>query len=206
MKGKCVSVGHISHIRRGIYSWPERPKLIDGRRKTAFIGFLANIKSIRNIFDNYVAPENALKYILTYKMSQDHLELFFCAIRALGRGNNNPSAQQFSSAYKRLLTHHAIKATGGNCSLLDSTHFLLAVHDQPYQFSRPLSISDVTLARKYNLDLLADTISQSQEDTGPFLQHLKQSHSSGFREAVLSYMAGFVVRMLKRHVTCTTCS
>ena len=35
-----------------------------------------------------------------YKMSQDHLELFFGAVRAAGGWNNNPTALQFRSAYK----------------------------------------------------------------------------------------------------------
>jgi hypothetical protein len=36
-------------------------------------------------------------------MSQDHLKLFFSSIRACGRLNNNPSAQNFKHAYKKLL-------------------------------------------------------------------------------------------------------
>jgi len=38
-----------------------------------------------------------MKYLLTYKFSQDHIELFFGAVRSTGGFNNNPTA------YKRLL-------------------------------------------------------------------------------------------------------
>ena len=50
-----------------------------------FIGFLAAIDSIKALFYNLVEKENApMKYLLTYKFSQDHLELFFGAVRSAG--------------------------------------------------------------------------------------------------------------------------
>ncbi|EFN66842.1 hypothetical protein EAG_09725, partial [Camponotus floridanus] len=47
-----------------------------------------------------------IKFLLTYKMSQDHLEIFFAAVRDKGY-NNNPSTKQekFNYAYKRLLLY-----------------------------------------------------------------------------------------------------
>jgi len=48
-------------------------------------------------------------FILTYKISQDHLEMFFSAIRAKGGFNNNPTTMQFEAAYKRLLIHTELK-------------------------------------------------------------------------------------------------
>ena len=74
------------------------------RRKTGFVGFLVAIDSIKSIFHELVGREGApMTYILTYKFSQDHLELFFGAIRSSGGFNNNPTAEQFTAAYKRLL-------------------------------------------------------------------------------------------------------
>ena len=51
----------------------------------------------------------SFKACLTYKLSQDHLELFFSAVRAAGGFNNNPTPQQFMAAYKRLLFRDTIK-------------------------------------------------------------------------------------------------
>jgi len=39
--------------------------------------------------------QNPLKYVLTYKTSQDHIEIFFWCIRARGGNNNNPNCVQF---------------------------------------------------------------------------------------------------------------
>lgn len=57
----------------GQYLW-QTPK------KTCFLGFMISIQSVIGIFDDFV-KRNKLSYFLTYKVSQDHLELFFCAVR-----------------------------------------------------------------------------------------------------------------------------
>ena len=53
------------------------------RRKTGFIGFLVAIRSTQNLFASLVERNEApLHYMLTYKFSQDHLELFYGAVRS----------------------------------------------------------------------------------------------------------------------------
>ena len=103
-------------------------RLVDSKRKTGFMGFLACLESVSNIFHRYVEQDMSLKYLLTYKLSQDHLELFFSTIRARGGFNNNPTATQFKAAYKRLLVRHNARATG-NCTIGDKTAILHAVQD-----------------------------------------------------------------------------
>lgn len=42
------------------------------KKKTPFIGFAITVTSIIGIVENYVGKDN-LKYLLSYKLSQDHL-------------------------------------------------------------------------------------------------------------------------------------
>ena len=106
-------------------------KMVFSRRKTGFIGFLIAIKSIEGIFCEWVEPENSpLRYLLTYKLSQDHLELFFGAIRCCGGFNKNPTSRQFTAAYKRLLLRSSIQSGHGNCR--DSTSILHILEDTCY--------------------------------------------------------------------------
>lgn len=56
-----------------IYLW-------ETKKKTPFLGFALTIQSVLGIFYDYVETEK-LRYFLTYKISQDHLEMFFCSIR-----------------------------------------------------------------------------------------------------------------------------
>ena len=51
-------------------------KLVSSPRKTAFLGFIVNMHSFVHLFNSLV-KQNKLQYLLTYKCSQDHLELFF---------------------------------------------------------------------------------------------------------------------------------
>lgn len=65
------------------------------------------------------------RFLLTYKFSQDHLELFFGCVRSRCGFNDNPTVTQFIAAYKRLLLHHEIQAgETGNCIALDRTSLL----------------------------------------------------------------------------------
>ena len=97
------------------------------RRKTGFLWFMVAFKSVKAIFEEMLESQEApLKYLLTYKMSQDHLELFFAAVRSAEGFNNNSTTQQFTAAYKWLLMRSSIKGSNGNCNQQDATSILTA--------------------------------------------------------------------------------
>lgn len=64
--------------------------LLSHPRKTFLLGLLVYINSMRKLTERLLIQEN-FKYILTYKFSQDHLELLFSCIRSAGGHNNNPN-------------------------------------------------------------------------------------------------------------------
>ena len=97
--------------------------VVQSRRKTGFWVFLMNFRSLENLFEQLVRT-GRLNFLLTYKLSQDHIELFFGAIRSRLGANNNPTAQQFASTYKRLLLHGIHHGLHGNCLPQDDTHLL----------------------------------------------------------------------------------
>jgi hypothetical protein len=80
---------------------------------------------MRNIFCLYEEYNcQGLDYLLTFKLSQDFLETFFCAVRARGDFNNNPNVLQFQSAYKRLLIRHEIRELENGNTLFDGIDIL----------------------------------------------------------------------------------
>ena len=85
-----------------------------------------------------------------YKFSQDHLELFFAAIRAAGGFNNNPTSTQFIAAYKRLFVRSAIAGTNGNCEQRDATQILNFEHTSFNK--KKITLSEVSLMRLYDLE------------------------------------------------------
>ncbi|CAB3236478.1 unnamed protein product [Arctia plantaginis] len=107
--------------------------LVESRRKTGFIGLIIN-------YEHLVEDKQILKFVPLYKISQDHLELFFSAIRARGGFNNNPNAVQFRAAYKKLLIRGDIRGRGiGNCITLEQINILTCSSKNPVNAINELS-------------------------------------------------------------------
>ena len=56
---------------------PDGKPILQLKRKTGFVGFFRCVKAVHGLAKGLVCGENPiLKYLLAYKMSRDHLELF----------------------------------------------------------------------------------------------------------------------------------
>lgn len=65
------------------------------------------------------------QFLLTYKLSQDHLETFFLLMRRKNGWNNNPTAKQFKDSYRKLLHFVNISVPlSANCIPQDNTILL----------------------------------------------------------------------------------
>lgn len=81
-------------------------------RKTFVLGFLMCIHGIRSLSQELLFRDSEpLKYLLTYKLSQDHIELFFSCIRSRFGWNNNPTTAQFQSALRTMLLKNNVTAS-----------------------------------------------------------------------------------------------
>lgn len=94
--------------------------VVDSGRKTGFIGLVRGINNLLKLY-SYIHEQYSIEYLLSYKLSQDHLETFFSSVRQRGGFNNNPTSKQFQIAYKKLLIHNEISGSQyGNCiAILD---------------------------------------------------------------------------------------
>ena len=134
-----------------------------------------------------------MRYLLTYKLSQDHLELFFSAVRARGGFNNNPTALQFQAAYKRLLMRRSITASG-NCIVRDETKILDVLRDSTAENDTVVSCADISIARKYNMiDTPTCIVDHDYSEIPQIGRH------SEYKEAAVTYIA---VNMVKQRVKC----
>jgi len=99
---------------------PDGELLLKSQRKTHFLGLIICLINLINIFR--AVEKDGMSFLLSYKLSQDHVEIFFNAVRSRGGFNNNPNAVQFWSVYKRLLVRHDISGSiYGNCTKLDTS-------------------------------------------------------------------------------------
>ncbi|EZA48031.1 THAP domain-containing protein, partial [Ooceraea biroi] len=168
-----------------------------------FYSLIVCLKSVLGICEQYIQPsEIKLDYLLTSKMSQDHLELFFSAIRSKGGHNNNPSCRQFEIAFKQLLVHCEIGGSEyANSVPQDTTSFLHAPSTR----------------NRTSIDELSFSIPQESEHQYVKTFDVDEEHnyatasvymncSSVYIDNVISYIAGFVVRSIQSKITCNTCS
>ena len=160
-------------------------KLCESRRHMAALGFVVNIDSLFLLVDEILLDfDNTFKqkYLLTYKLSQDHLELYFGSIRRMGGWNNNPSAWQFAYAYRALLSRASV--SGSNAANIVSQDETDLLHLSP-------DASKV------------DQFERLQFTTDHDYCHI--AHLSLFVTNVLEYIAGWVVRRLSPEIACSEC-
>ena len=166
-----------------------------------FVSLLC-LRSTLHIFQSLVeAPHAPLQYLLTYKLSQDHLELFFGAVRSSGGFNNNPTAQQFTAAYKCLLMRTSIEGTNGNCQKRDPIEILHVIGNTCSINDQDLSITNAAIIRKYDLEERCPV--QSDHD---YTDALNVACLSEFKQAAISFMAGYVPKMVRKQLLRDVCS
>lgn len=96
---------------------------LKSRSSTAYFGFLHNMTSFMGIYKEHI-KKNGIKEFYAFTICQDHVENFFGCIRRMNGCNDNPSIQQFTAAYRKLLFQNEV-AIGhfSNCQI-DSTSIL----------------------------------------------------------------------------------
>lgn len=132
-----------------------------------------------------------MSYILTYKWSQDHLEVVFSWIRSMGGFNNNPNVRQLMAAVKRLLTKNQLKCAAaiGNCVPQDTTTILGSCQRQRK-----------SPAREDEEDGSEPSLLDEDDDEPSSAPSL-----SSYVENVIGYIAGFVSQMTMKKLTCVKC-
>lgn len=78
------------------------------RRKMGILGFLVACHSLKELYFRHFIK---YPYFMTYRLSQDHLELLFNVIRRKGGWNNNPSARALKAIFRGVLFGSGCQAT-----------------------------------------------------------------------------------------------
>lgn len=159
-------------------------------RKTGFLGFIICLRNIFELFDTY--NPSGLDYLLTFKLSQDHLETFFGAIRSRGGFNNNPNAYQFQNAFKRLLTKTELKYFDGNTNCISDCLDILHISSRNTLYSEPAMY-------EYENDL--DLLSVNDHDYVQTMWRLNP-----YVEDIVSYIAGFIASRIISKNICNICA
>lgn len=132
-----------------------------------------------------------------YKLSKDHLEIFFGSVRSQGGYNNNPTAHQFKSAYKKILVNAKIKDRGlGNCMALEDIPILNC--SSVTYLIMVINNSNCTL----NKDIDLEPEQYNFEANGLHLNF----ELSEFSKEVSLYIDEFVSHKLSSKIKCLICN
>lgn len=183
-----------------------KKRLVDTVNKTGFLGLMINIESLKTLFESIVKTHK-IQYLSTYRLSQDHLELFFGCIRRHGGHNNNPNVIQFKAAYKKILANLELRDSfSGNCAPMDnfsiltcssietvnSTCLLREVDNENFQLDEVLEKEFETDFRvRENCDILNGILNETSVSVG--------AHQ------IIGYISGYVSRVLSRKIKCEIC-
>lgn len=175
--------------QRFTFTAPEQTSLRDksgpillSSRKSGFLGMIISLKSVI-IAERLFKCEN-FTFLMTYKLCQDHLETFFGAIRSQGGFNNNPSAREFKSSFKRLLVKTDISILhNSNWQILDHTSILKPSDEQNIEalFKEKTSLADHDYIHNFECNL------------------------TEYAQEVIIYIAGFVTKSISKHLQCAIC-
>lgn len=169
-------------------------KLIDTPRFTGFIGLCACIESAKFLFNDLIKTQ-ICRYISFHRISQDHIELFFCNMRSHGGSNNNPTAKQFYGIYRKMLVHMELQQLNtGNCVALENINIL--------NCSSAITRINMTTERGSR----CEPISSEEPIENEYIEYLQQIPLSQFSDSIIEYIAGAVVHYLIKHIKCNTCA
>lgn len=160
-------------------------KIVKTKRRTFVIGLCVTIDSTVYLFKKLLLGDGVngicLKYLPTYKFSQDNIEIMFGIIRRRGGWSNNPTALQFSYAFRAVLSHVGVVGSR-------SSNVLVADSDDILQ---PCEPDDVFVEDSFV------SVDHSYCSLLPVL--------SSYVDNVCVYISGFVVRRLLPRLKCSDC-
>ena len=157
----------------------EQQNILESNFRTGFLGFQINFNSLKFLYKHLLETKK-LEYLMMYKFSQDHLELFFGLIRYRTGRNDNPTCKQFIQSYKRLVVNKCIKNVNiGNVAAL------------PDILSVPCSYSKKKNLKQSEMNIHLDLIDRDLDE---------------YSCDILTYLAGYIQAIqITKKLNCVKC-
>lgn len=96
------------------------------RRKTFIVGFKTSAVSFISLGRQLFEKNEDVRFLLAYKLGQDHIEMLFSKLRSKGGYNNNPDVVQFRTALKSLMVKTEVSPSStANCLELENDSEIL---------------------------------------------------------------------------------
>ncbi|KYN00584.1 hypothetical protein ALC62_08634, partial [Cyphomyrmex costatus] len=164
---------------------------------TGFVGFIISLQNLYNL-SKYLIDNNFVDYVLSYKLSQDHVEMFFSSLRRMNSNNNNPTATQYLSAYKKVTVHklNITIPSSANCNPLDDTKL---ISEEVNNSAAKTSEKVLTHVTKFQVSEVHQLLQQDYHVfEHSYSKRLNSDWtSSEYADEIVKYAAGSIIRVLK---------
>lgn len=132
---------------------------------------------------------------MTYRFSQDHLELFFAQVRRRNSWNNNPNVLQFKSAMKQLLMKNSVSAsTVANCLEFDNCNDI----GFKLQWKKRNEIKNW-----HDNEMFSVTEADNNNNDSDIDENI--ASDTFIKDNIMFYIAGFIVKKILKTITCEGC-
>lgn len=161
--------------------------ILQHRRKTPILGLIVNILSFKSLALDLLQLDD-FRYFLTYKCSQDHLEMFFSCVRVRGGSNDNPNALQFRYKLRKLLYKNSVQPSiNANCT------------------SNDYEITPVLEFRNKKKSILEVSDNDDDQSVNMLLDVIEMSNISDFKMNIMYYISGCICNKMVSKISCTYC-
>ncbi|CAG9789006.1 unnamed protein product [Diatraea saccharalis] len=164
--------------------------MLQHRRKIPCLGLIIDTFSFSQ-FALDLLQKGIVKYFLTYKCSQDHLEMFFSCLRVAGGHNDNPSALQVKYAIRKLLFRNSVTPS------VNANSF-----DADFQTSPVLEFK----SNKHECNSVFTTETNEEQQIEWLLNTVNGRNLSEYKNNILYYISGFIVKKFLEKSNCEHCN
>lgn len=150
---------------------------------------------------NYLVRDNELLvYLPPSKLRQDHLEL---CTPIFGHSNDNPTAERFEAAFKRVIIPGKVKDDdGGNCLPLEHIQISFASSSA----KKPASVDVILTTAQRGLDGNDQPVEDSPDIFLYRACTAEPGRMSNLGVPIIARICGFVARILLLPLKCSKCS
>lgn len=165
-------------------------------------GILITITSLRGIYQELCGPPFYLKYLMTSRFNQDHVENIFCIVRMLGGFYSHPAPVECINRLKcyMLSTNLKPKSSSNTGGQEDNSQILSTLMELSKDRSQEASRDEIISAywdESVNIDIPDDQTHPilTDENWDEFIASLSSSEQCEFGGQ--EYIAGFIAKKFK---------
>lgn len=163
-----------------------------------------NIESLKYLYAKLIQNKKQLLFLPTYKLSQDHLEIFFrayeCRVDLM-----TILIRKFKGCYRKLLAHLELRClTTGNCVPLEQIVILNCT-------SATQIINTTTPAYRHaeddeSLDSSLRFLKEITKEDSNLARRLNIEEFNDYRKLIIGYLAGSICHYAYKHIKCGKCT